>query len=151
MTRLATAFDPTLTDPLEQLRITMRTFLLYSAERPELNGLMNIEGRQDTERLAYVYDTYIGPSLAPVDRLLKSPRQIHVTRRGRSSAANPMRLMQRARRGRARFRALPRKPYFLIFVIFEPWMPIPAIPVAQVRRRSCSRHGLMVASLPRPF
>jgi AcrR family transcriptional regulator len=69
--RLATAFDPTLTDPLEQLRIIMRTFLLYSAERPELNGLMNIEGRQDTERLAYVYDTYIGPSLAPVDRLLK--------------------------------------------------------------------------------
>jgi TetR/AcrR family transcriptional regulator len=69
--RLATAFDPTLTDPLDQLRITMRTFLLYSAERPELNGLMNIEGRQDTERLAYLYDTYIGPSLAPVERLLK--------------------------------------------------------------------------------
>src|SRR6267378_6682179 len=49
--RLATAFDPTLTDPLEQLRITMRTFLIYSAERPALNGLMNIEGRLDTERL----------------------------------------------------------------------------------------------------
>jgi AcrR family transcriptional regulator len=69
--RLATAFDPTLTDPLEQLRITMRTFLIYSAERPALNGLMNIEGRLDTERLTYLYDTYIGPSLAPVDRLLK--------------------------------------------------------------------------------
>lgn len=69
--RLATAFDPTLTDPLEQLRITMRTFLIYSAERPALNGLMNIEGRQDTERLTYLYDTYIGPSLVPVDRLLK--------------------------------------------------------------------------------
>src|SRR3979490_817881 len=65
--RLATAFDPTLTDPLEQLRITMRTFLIYSAERPALNGLMNIEGRLDTERLTYLYDTYIGPSLAPVD------------------------------------------------------------------------------------
>ena len=69
--RLATAFDPTLTDPLEQLRITMRTFLIYSAERPALKGLMNIEGRLDTERLTYLYDTYIGPSLAPVDRLLK--------------------------------------------------------------------------------
>jgi AcrR family transcriptional regulator len=69
--RLATAFDPTLTDPLEQLRITMRTFLLYSAERPELLGLMNIEGRQDTERLAYMHNTYIGPSLAPVNRLLE--------------------------------------------------------------------------------
>ena len=69
--RLATAFDPTLTDPLDQLRITMRTFLLYSAERPELLGLMNIEGRQDTERLAYLYNTYIGPALEPVNRLLE--------------------------------------------------------------------------------
>jgi AcrR family transcriptional regulator len=68
--RLATAFDPTVTDPLEQLRITMRTFLEDSAERPELLGLMNIEGRQDTERLAYVYNTYIQPALAPVQRLL---------------------------------------------------------------------------------
>jgi AcrR family transcriptional regulator len=69
--RLATAFDPTLTDPLDQLRIMMRTFLLYSAERPELLGLMNIEGRQDTERLAYLYNTYIAPSLEPVNRLLE--------------------------------------------------------------------------------
>jgi AcrR family transcriptional regulator len=68
--RLATAFDPTLTDPLEQLRITMRTFLLHSAKHPELVGLMNIEGRQDTERLAYVFNTHIGPSLEPVARLL---------------------------------------------------------------------------------
>src|SRR3954467_10521823 len=68
--RLATAFDPTVTDPLDQLRITMRTFLEYSAERPELLGLMNIEGRQDTERLAYVYNTNIQPALAPVQRLL---------------------------------------------------------------------------------
>jgi TetR/AcrR family transcriptional regulator len=68
--RLATAFDPTLSDPLEQLRITMRTFLQYSAEHPELVGLMNIEGRQDTERLAYVYNTHIAPALEPVARLL---------------------------------------------------------------------------------
>ena len=68
--RLATAFDPTLTDPLDQLRTTIRAFLLYSAERPELLGLMNIEGRQDTERLAYLYNTHIGPALEPVHRLL---------------------------------------------------------------------------------
>jgi AcrR family transcriptional regulator len=68
--RLATAFDPTLTDPLEQLRITMRTFVMYSAERPELLGLMNIEGRQDTDRLSYLYNNYIGPALLPVHRLL---------------------------------------------------------------------------------
>ena len=68
--RLATAFDPTLTDPLEQLRITIRTFLLHSAEHPELVGLMNIEGRQDTERLAYIYNSYIEPALEPIGRLL---------------------------------------------------------------------------------
>src|SRR5258707_2566527 len=79
--RLAPAFDPTLTDPLDQLRITMRTFLLYSAERPELLGLMNIEGRQDTERLAYLYNTYIGPALKPVHRLLDHLADCGRTRR----------------------------------------------------------------------
>jgi len=68
--RLSTAFDPTLSDPLEQLRNTIRAFLLHSAEYPELLGLMNIEARQDTERLAYIYNTYIEPSLAPIARLL---------------------------------------------------------------------------------
>ena len=68
--RLATAFDPTVSDPVEQLRITMRTFLLYSAQRPELLGLMSIEGRQDTDRLSYVYNSYVQPALEPVARLL---------------------------------------------------------------------------------
>jgi AcrR family transcriptional regulator len=68
--RLATAFDPTVSDPVEQLRITIRAFLLYSAQRPELLGLMSIEGRQDTDRLSYVYNTYVQPALQPVGRLL---------------------------------------------------------------------------------
>lgn len=69
-TRVATAFDPLLTDPLDQLRAAVRAFLLYSAEHPELLGLMNIEGRQSTERLDYIYTTYIEPALAPIGRLL---------------------------------------------------------------------------------
>jgi AcrR family transcriptional regulator len=69
-TRVATAFDPLLTDPLDQLRAAVRAFLVYSAERPELLGLMNIEGRQSTERLDYIYATYIEPALAPIGRLL---------------------------------------------------------------------------------
>ena len=77
--RLATAFDPTLTDPLEQLRLTMRAFLLYSAQRPELVGLLNIEGRQDTERLAYIYNTHIAPALEPISRLLD-----HLAAQGRT-------------------------------------------------------------------
>lgn len=42
----------------------------YSAERPELLGLMNIEARVDSERLDYIYDTYVAPALAPLGRLL---------------------------------------------------------------------------------
>jgi TetR/AcrR family transcriptional regulator len=36
--RHTSGFDPTLTDPLEQLRLTIRTFLLYSAEHPNYSG-----------------------------------------------------------------------------------------------------------------
>ena len=63
-------FDPTLTDPLEQLRVAAHRFLIYSADHPELVALMNIEGRQDTDRLSYIYDTYIEPVLKDVARLL---------------------------------------------------------------------------------
>jgi AcrR family transcriptional regulator len=68
--QVITAFDPTLTDPLEQVRIFIRVFLTYSAEHPELLGLMNIEGRQDTERLAYIFNNYIEPAMKPLQRLL---------------------------------------------------------------------------------
>ena len=51
ITQLATAFDPTLADPLDQLNHAIRRFVGYSAERPELLGLMNIEARVDSERL----------------------------------------------------------------------------------------------------
>jgi len=70
VTQLATAFDPTLTDPLDQLNHAIRRFVHYSAERPELLGLMNIEARVDSERLDYIYDNYIAPALAPLGRLL---------------------------------------------------------------------------------
>src|SRR3984893_3099938 len=70
ITELATVFDPTLADPLDQLNHAIRSFVHYSAERPELLGLMNIEARVDSERLDYIYDSYIAPSLAPLGRLL---------------------------------------------------------------------------------
>lgn len=78
-TRVATAFDPLLTDPLDQLRAVIRAFLLYSAEHPALLGLMNIEGRQSTERLTYIYKTYIEPAMAPIGRLLE-----HLAAEGRT-------------------------------------------------------------------
>lgn len=70
VTELATAFDPTLADPLDQLNHAIRRFVRYSAERPELLGLMNIEGRVESERLDYIYDYYVAPALAPLGRLL---------------------------------------------------------------------------------
>jgi AcrR family transcriptional regulator len=78
VTELATAFDPTLADPLDQLNHTIRAFVRYSAERPELLGLMNIEARVDSERLDYIYDNYVAPALAPLGRLLH-----HLQKNGR--------------------------------------------------------------------
>jgi TetR/AcrR family transcriptional regulator len=69
-TELATWFDPTLADPLEQLNHAIRRFVHYNAEHPELLGLMNIEGRVDSERLDYIYDNYIAPVIEPLGRLL---------------------------------------------------------------------------------
>jgi TetR/AcrR family transcriptional regulator len=63
-------FDPTLSEPLEQLRLAIRRFIVFSADHPELVALMNIEGRQDTDRLSYIYDTYIEVALRDVARLL---------------------------------------------------------------------------------
>jgi AcrR family transcriptional regulator len=63
-------FDPTLTEPLEQLRLAIRRYIVFSASHPELVALMNIEARQDTDRLSYIYDTYIEPALSGVGRLL---------------------------------------------------------------------------------
>jgi AcrR family transcriptional regulator len=78
ITELATAFDPTLDDPLDQLNHAIRRFVRYSAERPELLGLMNIEGRIESERLDYIYDNYVAPALAPLGRLLD-----HLQKNGR--------------------------------------------------------------------
>jgi AcrR family transcriptional regulator len=68
---MADVFDPTLTDPLEQLRLWVARLMRFSAQHPEILGLMNIEGRQDTERLAYIYDTYIDPAMGRVESLLE--------------------------------------------------------------------------------
>jgi AcrR family transcriptional regulator len=75
VTELATAFDPTLSDPLDQLNYAIRRFVRYSAERPELLGLMNIEARAESERLDYIYDNYVAPALAPLGLLLDYLRE----------------------------------------------------------------------------
>ena len=64
-------FDPTISDPLDQLALAIRRFIEFSAQRPELMGLMDIEARQDTDRLAYIYDAYIEPGEAGLNRLVE--------------------------------------------------------------------------------
>jgi AcrR family transcriptional regulator len=70
ITQFTSAFDPTLADPLDQLNHAIRRFVRYSAQHPELLGLMNIEARVESERLDYIYDSYVAPALAPLGRLL---------------------------------------------------------------------------------
>ena len=74
-------FDPTVTDPLEHLRRAVREFLVYAAAHPELLALMNAEGRQDTARLRYIYDTYIEPSQAQIVSLLAHLADLGTIRR----------------------------------------------------------------------
>lgn len=77
VTDIRNAKDPAVNDPLERLRLGIRQFLIHSAEHPELLSLMNSEGCRDTERLDYIYRTYIAPSQAPTFRLLD-----HLAERG---------------------------------------------------------------------
>src|SRR5258705_6208662 len=68
---LSFAFDPTETDPLVQLNLAIRGFLRYSADHPELLGLMNIEGRVAGPRLDYIFENFVEPAMAPLGRLLE--------------------------------------------------------------------------------
>jgi len=68
---LATVFDPTIEDSVEQLHRWIKRFLELSADHPELLGLVNMEGRADSPRLTYLYNNYIAPAMAPVDGLLR--------------------------------------------------------------------------------
>jgi AcrR family transcriptional regulator len=69
-TELKASVDSTITDPLLQFRATIRQFLVFSAAHPDVSRLMSTEGNQDTERLTYLFDTYIGPATAPLGRAL---------------------------------------------------------------------------------
>jgi TetR/AcrR family transcriptional regulator len=69
-TELKASVDSTITDPLLQFRLTIRRFLVFSAAHPDVFRLMSTEGNRDTERLDYLFDTYIGPATAPLGRAL---------------------------------------------------------------------------------
>ncbi|MGW6425111.1 TetR/AcrR family transcriptional regulator [Nocardia sp. NPDC055053] len=66
---LGALLDPTLDDPLDQLHHVISRFVEFSAAHPELLALMNIEGASDTERLDYIYDTYVTKVFRPIGQL----------------------------------------------------------------------------------
>jgi TetR/AcrR family transcriptional regulator len=68
---LTAAFDPTIEEPLEQLRLWMQHFLEFSGDHGDLLSLVNIEGRTESPRLTYLFETYIAPAMAPTAALLE--------------------------------------------------------------------------------
>ena len=58
-------------DPLEELRIRFRAFLLASAKRPHLNRLINNEGVGPSITLDHIFDNYIFPAMKATRRLIK--------------------------------------------------------------------------------
>lgn len=71
MAEVVKRFDPDGPEPLEGLRATIRAFVEFSAEHPEILGLMNFEARQDGGRLDYIFDTYIWPAEQGIGVLLE--------------------------------------------------------------------------------
>lgn len=57
------AIRPPAGDEIEQLRDTIRAFLVASARRPELLRLMNQEGLTASPRLAYIFDRFVRPTI----------------------------------------------------------------------------------------
>ena len=62
-------FD-TLTDPLEELRLRFRAFLVASSRRPQIGRLMNNEGLVDSPRLGRIFRRYIEPTMKVTTQLM---------------------------------------------------------------------------------
>ena len=73
------AVDDESADPMVRLRVLIRSFIEYSATRPYLARLVIMEGSAASDRLEYLYNTYIEPMqsrLAPVFATLREQGRI---------------------------------------------------------------------------
>src|SRR5712691_971061 len=59
-------------DPRDRLRTSIRSFVRYSADHPDLLRLMDLEGASPSWRLDYLSDRFIAPVLARTTELLVS-------------------------------------------------------------------------------
>lgn len=58
-------------DPLEEVRVRLRSFLLASSLRPHLNRLINNEGVDRSPMLDHIFASYIEPGMRATRRLLR--------------------------------------------------------------------------------
>ena len=65
-------------DPLEELRVRFRAFLLASARRPHLNRLINNEGVVPSPVLDHIFESYIVPAMKPTRRLINKLAKLGV-------------------------------------------------------------------------
>lgn len=57
-------------DPMELIHAGIVRFIQVAARAPELHGLITVESANNSERLDYIFDTYISPAVAPLARAL---------------------------------------------------------------------------------
>ncbi len=73
------------TDPLDELRIRFRAFLLAAARRPQIGRLMNNEGLVESPRLDHIFQRFIEPAMRVttnlMDRLATEGRIVKVSER----------------------------------------------------------------------
>ncbi|AJG22333.1 hypothetical protein RR42_s0742 [Cupriavidus basilensis] len=57
-------------EPVDALKVTLRRHVEFVARRPEFFMIAIVEGREDTERLAYLMERYINPLNKTMEELI---------------------------------------------------------------------------------
>lgn len=72
-------------DPLEELRLRFRAFVLASSRRPHIGRLMNSEGLVESRRLGMIFHRFVEPAMRVtsqlMDRLAAEGRIVRVSER----------------------------------------------------------------------
>jgi TetR/AcrR family transcriptional regulator len=63
--------EPLPGDPLDELQMRFRAFLLASARRPHLNRLINNEGVAPSPMLDHIFEQYIAPAMRVTTKLMR--------------------------------------------------------------------------------
>ena len=69
-------------DAATKLRLVVREFVKYSAENPQLHRLMTMEGRRESERLAWLIGRHVSRFFAISTKLIREAQALGVVRLG---------------------------------------------------------------------